>query len=89
MKHLVDLVFPFGDLGLLGYDLGAVVCPFVWAQDACERLEFGAGHLGLHEGATLGIGCQTLGPFTGKRRCNLDEELLFLSYVFLALSLRS
>jgi len=43
-KRLVELVFPFGYLGFLACELGAVVRPFVCAQqDACEVLEFGAG----------------------------------------------
>jgi len=52
-KRLVKLVYPFGDLGFLACDLGAVIRPFV-QQDACGVLEFGAGLLVLHEGGMLG-----------------------------------
>jgi len=54
-KRLVKLVFSVGPLGFLASDLGAVIRPFVRAQqDACGVLEFGAGLLVLHEGGTLG-----------------------------------
>ena len=53
-KRLVNLVFPFGDLGFITCDLGAVVRLFVRAQqDVFEVLEVSAGLLVLHEGGML------------------------------------
>ena len=84
--HLVSLVFLFGNLGFLVCDLGVVVCPFVRVQDACEVLEFSAGLLVLHEGATLGIeGVQLGGYFLGKQGHKLvdtkdDNEPVMSAY---------
>jgi hypothetical protein len=85
------LKFPFGDLGFLPRDFGAVLCLFVRAQDAREVFESSASLLGLHESATLGAESVQLGGyFLGKERRNLIDGILFLSgRLFLALSLRS